>query len=451
MELLYLGIGALLGVAIGYLLAIVRRTPPPPPPIPVHEATVLQVVHDTALKRIEQLEEQLETKEIECLDLSKVIGEREQIIAHQKERLEEKSAQTYQLQEQLRLEFAHTANALLEEKSEKFTAQNQVNLNAILQPLEQRIREFEQQVSHFYGDENKERASLKEQIRSLTALNQQMTTEAQNLTRALKGDTKAQGDWGELILERILEKAGLRAGSEYLTQQSYHNADGRRQRPDLILQLPNEKQLVVDSKMSLTAYERFSNAPSPEAAQRALRDHLTSIRKHVKELSNKNYQRLPQLNTLDFVLMFVPLEAAYAVALQNDHELYHQAFEQNVIIVSPLTLLPTTKTIANLWQQEYQNRNALEIADKAGKMYDKLVGFIDDLQRVGERIAQAEQSYQEALKKLHTGRGNLVRRATQLQRLGAKTSKQLPTYLDDGLEDDEELMPPDLFHPPSDG
>lgn len=434
MELVYLSIGALLGGIIGYLVALIRRKPPTV--TSSGEPTVLEAVHQTTLQRVQQLQEQLETKEIECLDLSRVIGEREQIIVHQKKRLGESQAETHRLQEQLRLEFSATANQLLEEKSQKFTAQNQDNLNAILQPLEQRIHEFKQQIAHFYGDESKERASLKEQIRHLTSLNQQMSQDAQNLTRALKGDTKMQGDWGELILERLLEKAGLRAGSEYLIQQSYTTAEGRRLRPDLILQLPNQKQLIVDSKMSLTAYERFSNAPSNEAADRALRDHLTSVRNHVRELSTKQYQRLPQLNTLDFVLMFVPLEAAYALALQNDQELFFQAFEQNVLIVSPLTLLPTTKTIANLWQQEHQNRNAVEIADKAGKLYDKFVGFVEDVEKIGERIAQAEQSYQEALKKLHTGRGNLIRRATQLKTLGAKASKQIPTHLLDDLEDE---------------
>ena len=436
MELIYLGIGFVLGGLVGYLLALVGQKSKVQ--LPSQEPTVLKAVHEVALQRIQKLEEQLETKEIECLDLSKVIGEKEQTIAHQQNRLAEQYQQTLQLQEQLRLEFEATAQQLLEEKSKKFTAQNQDNLNALLQPLEQRLHEFKQQVAHFYGDESKERASLKAQIQHLTTLNQQMSTEAQNLTRALKGDNKVQGDWGELILERLLERAGLRAGTEYHTQNTYTNAEGRRQRPDLIVQLPNQKHLIIDSKMSLTAYERYSNADDPAVAQRALRDHLNSVRQHVRELSAKHYQRLPQLNTLDFVVLFVPLEAAYALTMQHDQELFFQAFEQSVLLVSPLTLLPTTKTIANLWQQEYQNRHAVEIAEKAGNLYDKFVGFIEDLEKVGERLTQAEQSYQEAFKKLHTGRGNLVRRASQLQQLGAKTSKQLPLR----FLDEEEAAPP---------
>ena len=431
MELLYLGIGIGLGLALGYLIALLqhkKKTTTSPEP------QVLKAVYDTATARIERLEQQLDDKEIECIDLNKVLAAQEQIVSHQEDKLREQQGQLQQIQEQFRLEFAHTANALLEEKSEKFTAQNQQNLSLLLDPLQEKIKHFEQQVAYFYGDESKQRAKLQEQIRQLTTLNQEMNAETRNLTRALKGEAKTQGNWGELILERLLEKSGLRKNLEYSTQRHFNTEEGRRQLPDLILNLPNKKHLVIDSKMSLTAYERFSNASSDQVADQALKEHLTSVKNHVKELSRKKYQQINQLNSLDFVLMFVPLEAAYALAMQNDHQLFYQAFEQNVIIVSPMTLLATTRTIANVWQQENQNRNALEIADKAGRMYDKFVGFTEDLQKLGDKIRSVEVEYNEAMKKLQYGRGNLVTRAAQLKDLGAKASKQLPEHL--GEEED---------------
>lgn len=432
MELLYLGIGIGLGLAFGYLIAVLHYKKKNPSST---EPQVLKAVHDTTIARVERLEQQLEDKEIECIDLNKVLAAQEQIVSHQEEKLREQQGHLQQIQEQLRLEFAHTANLLLEEKSEKFTAQNQQNLEGILVPLQEKIKHFEEQVAHFYGDESKQRATLQEQIRQLTTLNQEMNAETRNLTRALKGEAKTQGNWGELILERLLEKSGLRKDMEYSTQQHFQTEEGKRQLPDLILNLPNKKHLVIDSKMSLTAYERFSNASTEEKASVALKEHLTSVKNHVKELSRKKYQKINQLNSLDFVLMFVPLEAAYALAMQNDHQLFYQAFEQNVIIVSPMTLLATTRTIANVWQQENQNRNALEIADKAGRMYDKFVGFTEDLQKLGDKIRSVDVEYNEAMKKLQYGRGNLVTRAAQLKELGAKASKQLPEYL--GEEDDQ--------------
>ncbi len=431
MELLYLGIGIGLGLALGYLVAVLhykKNTPNSPEP------QVLKAVYETATTRIDRLEQQLEDKEIECIDLNKVLAAQEQNLRHQEEKLLEQQGQLQRIQEQFRLEFAHTANALLEEKSEKFTAQNQQNLTALLNPLQEKIKHFEEQVAGFYGNESQQRATLQEQIRQLTTLNQEMNAETRNLTRALKGEAKTQGNWGELILERLLEKSGLRKDLEYSTQELFLNEDGRRQLPDLILNLPNKKQLVIDSKMSLTAYERFSNAPSEAQAEQALKEHLTSVKNHVKELSRKKYQQINQLNSLDFVLMFVPLEAAYALAMQNDHQLFYQAFEQNVIIVSPMTLLATTRTIANVWQQENQNRNALEIAERAGKMYDKFVGFTEDLQKLGDKIRSVDVEYNEAMKKLQYGRGNLVTRAAQLKELGAKASKQLPEHLGEDIE-----------------
>lgn len=423
MDLIYLGIGISIGILLGYLIGILRtknnsKTGGHP--------FIMQEVHQNVLSRVEKLENTLEDKEIECIDLNKVLASQEQIINNQKEKLEEQNANLLQVQEQLRLEFTNTANSLLEEKSQKFTSQNQENLDHILKPLQEKLKNFEQKVEHYYNDENKERATLKEQIRQLTQLNQQMNEETRNLTNALKGEAKMQGNWGELILEQILEKSGLRKDAEYFTQSFFVNEDGKRQFPDLILNLPNKKHLIIDSKMSLTAYERFSSSEDNDTAQQAIKDHLISIKKHVKELSVKKYQHINELNSLDFVLMFVPLEAAFALAMQNDHNLYYQAFQQNVIIVSPMTLLATARTISNVWQQENQSRHAQEIAQQAGRMYDKFVNFIHDLEQVGTKVKQVEQTYNEAMKKLQFGKGNLISRATKLKELGAKTSKKLP-------------------------
>ncbi|BDS15380.1 DNA recombination protein RmuC [Aureispira anguillae] len=428
MELLYLGIGIFIGLLLGYLIGILKTKNSKTSD---DNKYILREVHQSVLARIEKLEHTLEDKEIECIDLNKALAGQEQIIYNQKEKLKDQDKNLQQIQEQLRLEFSNTANLLLEEKSQKFTTQNQENLDNLLKPLQEKLLSFEQKVEYYYSDQTKDRATLKEQIRNLTQLNQQMNEETRNLTNALKGEAKTQGNWGELILERILEKSGLRKDAEYFTQSHYLSEEGRHQFPDLILNLPNKKHLVIDSKMSLTAYERFCSAATDVEAQKALKEHLTSVKKHVKELSVKKYQQIHELNTVDFVLMFVPLEAAFALAMQNDHNLFYQAFEQNVIIVSPMTLLVTTRTISNVWQQENQNRHALEIAQQAGRMYDKFVNFVGDLEQIGAKIQTVEQSYNEAMKKLQFGKGNLIGRATKLKELGAKTSKQLPDKFED--------------------
>lgn len=428
MELLYLGVGILIGGLIGYLLALLKRNKSQTTD---DNKFVLKEVHQNVLSNIAKMQTALEDKEIECIDLNKALAAQEQIIQHQKEKLQEQEKSVQQTQEQLRLEFSNIANLLLEEKSRKFTLQNQENLDGLLHPLKEKIKTFEQKVEHFYGDESKERATLKEQIRQLTKLNQQMNEETRNLTNALKGEAKTQGNWGELILEQILEKSGLRKDMEYFTQSYYINEEGQRQFPDLIVHLPNKRHVVIDSKMSLTAYERYHSADSIEAQQLAIKEHLTSVKKHVKELSVKKYQQIYELNSLDFVLMFIPLEAAFALAMQNDHSLFYQAFEQNVIIVSPMTLLATTRTIANVWKQENQSRYALEIAQEGGKMYDKFVNFIADLELIGNRIKHLDDGYNEAMKKLQYGKGNLISRATKLKELGAKTTKKLPKKFED--------------------
>ncbi|MCP4437888.1 MAG: DNA recombination protein RmuC [Aureispira sp.] len=441
MELIYLFAGVFIGLVIGFLLAQLRvanKQKNSLSPNEIAEKYIVKELHENNLKQIERLEMSVENKEIECIDLNKAIASQEQLVDILNEKLKNQEQELMMIQEQLRLEFENTANKLLEEKSRRFTEQNQENINAILVPLNEKIKAFEQKVELFYVDENKQRATLAEQLRHLTDLNQVMTKEAKNLTNALKGETKTQGNWGELILERILEKSGLTKGREYMTQSSFQNEEGRRRQPDLVIHLPNKKHIIIDSKVSLTAYERYNSDETEDGDKANLKAHINSIKTHVKELSGKNYQQLYGLNSLDFVLMFVPIEPAFILVMQEEPDLFYQAFEQNIVIVSPTTLLATTRTISNIWRQEQQNQNAKEIARQGGLLYDKFVLFIEDLELVGNRIQGVHNAYQGAMNKLQTGRGNLIQRTQRLQELGAKVSKHIPEqYLDPELEEEQ--------------
>lgn len=434
MEFIYLSIGVLIGLVIGFLVALLRASAKDKNSISPNELAqkyVVKELYDSSLKQLEKLEMSVENKEIECIDLNKAIASQDQLVDTLKDKLKNQERELLLIQEQSRVEFENTANKILEDKSRRFTAQNQENINALLLPLNEKIKAFEQKVEHFYVDENKQRATLSEQLRHLTDLNQVMTKEAKNLTKALKGETKVQGNWGELILEKILEKSGLTKGREYMTQSSFQNEEGRRRQPDLVVHLPNKKHLIIDSKVSLTAYERYSSTDDELKSKAHLKAHINSIKTHVKELSKKNYQQLYGLNSLDFVLMFVPVEPAFALVMQEEPDLFYQAFEQNIVIVSPTTLLATTRTIANIWRQEQQNQNAVEIARQGGLLYDKFVLFIEDLELIGGRMQGLHNAYQSAMNKLQTGRGNLIQRTQQLQELGAKVSKHIPEqYLD---------------------
>lgn len=341
-------------------------------------------------------------------------------------KLNEQKGELEQMQEQLKVQFENLANKILDEKAEKFTKQNRENLDQLLNPLGTKLEEFRKKVEETYNDENRQRATLKEQIRQMAELNQQMSEDTKNLTKALKGDSKAQGNWGEVVLASILEKSGLRKDEEYFTQQSETTADGRRLQPDVVVKLPDEKFLIVDSKVSLTAYERFVSAEKKEEREKQLKQHVLSIRAHVKGLSEKNYTQLYQDKTPDFVLLFIPVEPAFAAALQTEPELYNESFEKNIVIVSPSTLLATLFTINTIWKRDRQNKYALEIAERGGAMYDKFVGFVESMDDIGNRIRQTQDSYETAMKRLNSGSGNLVRQAEMLKELGAKATKQLP-------------------------
>jgi len=344
------------------------------------------------------------------------------------------------LQARFTIEFKNLANEILEEKSKKFTEQNKINLNDILKPLGEKIKDFEKKVEEVYDKESQQRYSLKEEVKRLAELNQQVSKEANNLTKALKGESKSQGTWGEIILESILEKSGLVKDREYFIQESFKNEDERRQQPDVILIYPGKRSIVIDSKVSLTAYERFVSAEDDKQKESELKEHLLSVRKHIQELSSKNYQDMYQLNSLDFVMMFLPVEPAYLLAIQTDSEIWQYAYDKRILLISPTNLIAALKLVVSLWRQEYQNKNALEIARRSGELYDKFVGLMEDLTDVGQKLKQTQKSYEASMNKLSLGKGNLVKRAQDLKELGIKTKKDLPQNVLDRTELDENLQ-----------
>ncbi len=345
-------------------------------------------------------------------------------LSSERQKFDEKLALLENAREQMSLQFKQLASEILEDKSKRFTASNQENIAQILKPLQEKIQLFEKRVEETYDRESKERFSLAREIKNLQELNSRISEDAVNLTNALKGDNKAQGTWGEMILESILEKSGLVKGREYEVQVSLKAPDGRRSQPDVIVHMPEAKDIVIDAKVSLKAYESFCSEDDPTRKADYLRQHIQSIRNHVKLLSAKDYQNLGGVNSLDFILLFMPVEAAFSVAAQQDTELFIDAFEKNIIIVGPSTLLTTLRTVQNIWRMAQQNQNALEIASRAGALYDKFVGFVGDLEDVGGKLEATRKSYDLAHNKLLSGRGNLIGRVEKLKKLGAKTSKQ---------------------------
>jgi DNA recombination protein RmuC len=379
--------------------------------------------HKKSDQRINEAEKKVAERDIENKNLN--------------DRLNEQKEEMQDLQKRFKDEFENLANKILDEKSKKFTEQNKEKLNDLLKPLGEKMEAFKKKVEETHRDEVEARGSLKQELKSLMELNQKMAKEAKDLTRALKGEAKTQGSWGEVILQRILEKSGLSKGREYEIQEHHTTDDGRRLQPDVVVYLPDEKRLIIDSKVSLTAYERFASADDEAERIQALKQHVTSLRAHVKNLSSKNYQQLYGGNSPDFVLMFVPIESAFGIALQQDNSLYYEAFDKNIVIVSPSTLLATLATIDSVWKQEYQSKNAMEIADRGGKLYDKFVNFVESLQKVGDRIRQSQEEYETAMGQLSTGHGNVVRQVEMLRELGAKTTKKLPAELSETHQIDD--------------
>ncbi len=396
-----------------------------------------------AEEKISWLNEHLQTtttdvqrKEATILDLSSQISRKEAEVKAITEKFTEQKAEIEKLQDKFRIEFKNLANEILEEKTQKFTEQNKIRLDEILKPLSEKIRDFEKRVEETYDKESKQRFSLEKEIKHLAELNQQIGLDANNLTNALKGQSKIQGDWGEIILESILEKSGLTRDREFFVQQSFTNEHGKRLQPDVVITYPGERNVVIDSKVSLTAYERLSSADTMEDQELALRDHLISIKNHINELNAKNYQDLYQLKSLDFVMMFMPIEPAYLVAMQKEPGLWNYAYDRRVLLISPTNLIAALRMISNLWRVENQNKNALEIARQSGDMLDKLAGFVDDILDIGNKLESTRRSYDAAVNKLSTGKGNLVRRAEKIRELGAKSSKELPAKIIDNADEE---------------
>jgi DNA recombination protein RmuC len=363
------------------------------------------------------------------------------------DRMREQRQETDELREKFTKEFENLANKILEEKSNKFTEQNRENMKNILSPLQEKIHLFERKVEDTHKESIDYHAALREQILGLKVMNESMSRETLNLTRALKGDTKMQGNWGELVLERVLEKSGLEKGREYYVQQSHVLEEGGRVLPDVVINLPDGKKMIVDSKVSLIAYERYINADDDPLKLAYLKDHVNSIKRHVDQLGDKNYHDLYKIESPDFVLLFIPMEPAFALALNEDATLYSKAFERNIVIVTPTTLLATLRTIDSMWTNQKQQENAYEIARQAGALYDKFEGLIGDLTKVGNKMKDAQGEYQNAMGKLFDGRGNIITSIEKLKKMGAKAKKSLPeSILNRALQQEEEdLLPhPDV-------
>ncbi|MTI89496.1 MAG: DNA recombination protein RmuC [Balneolaceae bacterium] len=394
---------------------------------------------ETKLRELQQKKDaQLNEERNRANELDRRLASRNAEYKNLQERLNEQKRELAEMQEQLTTQFENLANKILEEKSEKFTKQNKEQIDQLLNPLGEKLEAFKKKVEETHKDEVEARGSLKQELKHLLELNQKMSEDARNLTKALKGDNKAVGDWGEVILERILERSGLTKGREYETQKGFSKEDGMgHNKPDVVVYLPDEKYMVIDSKVSLKAYEKFSSTEDDQEQEKFLKDHINSVRSHVKGLSAKNYQNIHGEKSPDFVLLFIPIEPAFSAALQYDSGLYYEAFDQNIVIVSPSTLLATLATIDSVWKQEYQNKNAQEIAKRGGALYDKFVLFVESMNDIGQRIRQTQDSYDEAMGRLSTGAGNLVRQAEMIRKLGAKASKQLPKSVQQPEELDE--------------
>ncbi len=372
------------------------------------------------------------------LELTNSLAGAEADYRNLEEKLEERKEEAQELQKKFTDQFKNLANEIFEEKSKKFTDQNKSNIFDLLKPLGEKIVEFEKRVEETHKDTISRNSALREQLENLQRLNVQMTKEAENLTRALKGDSKTQGAWGEFILESILEKSGLEKDREYSVQESFTTTEGRL-RPDVIIRLPENRHVVIDSKVSLTAYNNFVNSTTEEEKIIALKAHLLSIRQHMKGLHEKKYQNLSE-NGLDFIIMFIPIEPAYILAIQSEKNLYEEALEKRIVFVSPTLLIPSLQLIKNVWKQEYQNRHVLDIASKAGDLYDKFVGFTEDLIGLGRHLDTSKKFYEESMKKLSLGSGNLVRRTEELKKLGAKANKSIDAKLVSRSEDQADLF-----------
>ena len=426
MSVLWMIVGIVAGFAAGFVLAFLIQKSKQA--LLAAQMASAQTEKDNAATELEKMRAELATKMVEqATTVTKMEGLKEQL-AEQKQAMAD-------LQKRLTTEFENMANRILKERAAELSETSKKDLGAILNPLKDNIAEFKQQVHEVYSLEMRDKAGLREQLKLLTEQNARISDEANNLTKALKGDVKQQGNWGEIVLERVLEMSGLHIGREFEREAVSKDDSDANKRPDVIVHLPDNKHVVIDSKVSLVAYDRLVNAPDNAAYETALKEQVASLKKHVNELAAKNYPNLPGLNAPDFVLMFVPIEAMFSVAVDADKNLFAYAWEKKIVIVSPTTLLATLRTIASIWQQENQTKNAFEIARLGGVLYDKMVGFIDDFQKIKRSLDAADKAYNDALGKMSTGKGNMLNTATRIKELGAKAGKTIPQNL---LQDAEE-------------
>ncbi len=438
MDFLFLFVGIIIGGAIGWFVA--KSTYIQPQLFSKEQFDFLQseisrlrvesAQFQEATSRLQgslnEIKQQLDSERENGLRLTKQLSESQTDNKNLREKIEEQKKEIEQTNSKLTTEFKNIANTILEEKSRSFTEHNKQSLDSILNPLKDRIEEFKKQVETTYEKETRDTLSLKDEVKRLSELNTRISEEANNLTRALKGNTKTQGNWGEFVLEKILERSGLEKDREYKIQVSSKNVEGKPIRPDVVVFLPDNKHIIVDSKVSLTAYESLVSADNDEDRERFTKDHISSLRSHLKELGDKNYQTAESLHSPEFVLMFVPIEASFGIAVQADKELFNYAWDRKIVVVSPSTLLATLLTISSIWKQEKQTRNVLDIASKSGALYDKFVGFVDDLKEVGNKMNSAKESYGKAMSKLTEGKGNIVSSIEKLKTLGAKATKSIP-------------------------
>ncbi|MGH1462064.1 MAG: DNA recombination protein RmuC [Neptuniibacter sp.] len=396
------------------------------------EPHLSQTVNDKSV-----VEKKLEQTAFQLADRNEVVAELEARLETERTSHNEKLKTLEQAREQLKQEFQNLANRIFDEKSKRFNENNKENIGHLLNPLRDQLGEFKRRVEDVYDKEAKDRRALHEQITHLKHLNQQMSEDAINLTNALKGESKTQGNWGEVVLERALEESGLRKGHEFELQVSV-SQEGKRYQPDAIIRLPDGKDIIVDAKVSLTAYEQYCSTDDDAAKERFLREHILSVRGHIKGLSDKAYESLETIRTLDFVLLFIPIEGAFLLALEREASLFKEAFDRNIMLVSPATLMVTLRTIHNIWRYEHQNQNAREIAKRGGELHDKFVGFVESVEDIGKNLDRTQQSFETAHKRLVSGRGNLVNQVAMLQKLGADSKKKIaPDLLEKAAETDQ--------------
>ncbi|WP_415879475.1 DNA recombination protein RmuC [Methylomonas sp. TEB] len=403
----------------------------------VQQQAVKLAVAEERVLLLAQKESELQLLQQQLLELK---TENADLNARQQEQHKSNAEKIRLLQDaenQLKTQFENLAHKIFEERGKQFTEHNKVSIESLVAPLKQQLGEFKSRVESVYDNETKDRISLREEIVSLRRDTAKMNQEALNLTRALKGDHKTQGNWGEMILEKVLEQSGLRKGIEYETQGAFRDEDNRLFKPDVIVRLPENKDVIIDSKVSLVAYERYCSAEDDNQRIEALKQHTEAVRNHIKGLSNKDYSSLKGLRSLDFVLLFMPIEAAFMAAFQADEKLFNDAFEHKIVVVTPTTLLATLRTVQNIWRYEQQNENARLIADKAGSLYDKIRGFVEDIEKLGNQLSTIQKTYDGIVNKLSSGSGNLLRQASLFEELGVKVKKKLPKSLTEQMSSED--------------